>query len=364
MRILAINPGSTSTKLAVFEDEKKIFQKDVPHPAEELAGFPDIPDQLPYRKKTIEDALAAAGFSVMDFDAFVGRVGGVMPCEGGVYEASGLLLEHTRSCLVAHHPANLGSVLVAEFAARKRLKGYVVDPPDTDELQPVARVSGLKGVARESRFHALNQKEVARRAAADIGKTYATARLIVAHLGGGISLGAHREGRAVDVTDLINGDGPMAPTRMGAMTARAIMNLYAAGKDDKDIRALIMRNGGVLHHLGVSDMREVEKMADAGDAYAALVHDALIYQVAKYVGGFATVLCGDVDAIALTGGLAHSARITDALTKRVAFIAPVLTYPGEFEMEALANSILRVARGEESVKRYEPRQADLQSPHD
>jgi butyrate kinase len=356
---LAINPGSTSTKVAVFEDEEKVFQKDILHSAEELSRFPDIPDQLPYRKKMIEDTLAAAGFFTDDFDAFVGRVGGVMPCEGGVYEASGLLLEHTRSCCVARHPANLGSVLVAEFAARRGLKGYVVDPPDTDELQPVARISGLKGVARESRFHALNQKEVARRAAADLGKTYATARLIVAHLGGGISLGVHREGRAVDVTDLINGDGPMAPTRMGSMTARAIMNLYAAGKSDRDIHALIMRDGGVLHHLGVSDMREVEKRAYAGDDYAALVYEALIYQVAKYIGAFATVLCGDVDAVALTGGLTHSARITDALTERVGFIAPVLIYPGEFEMEALANSILRVARGEESVKHYEPRRVDL-----
>jgi butyrate kinase len=351
---LVVNPGSTSTKVAVFEDEEKIFQNDILHSAEELSTFNDIPDQLPYRRKMITELLEASGFPMGGFDAFIGRVGGVMPCEGGVYEASGLLLEHTRTCYVAHHPANLGAALVAEFAAAKGLKGYVADPPDTDELQPVARISGLKGVERESRFHALNQKEVGRRAAKDIGKSYETARLIVAHLGGGISIGVHREGRAVDVTDLINGDGPIAPTRMGAMTARAIMNLYASGKCDKDIISLIMKNGGVLHHLGVSDMREVEKMADAGNSYAALVYDAMIYQIAKYIGAFATVLCGRVDAIALTGGLAHSARITDALTERIGFIARVLVYPGEFEMEALAHSMLRLMRGEETVKRYEP----------
>lgn len=356
-RILVINPGSTSTKVAVFEDDAQVFSKNIDHDAAELARFPDIPDQLPYRRDVILGELEAAGYPLDSFGVFVGRGGGMDPCEGGTYVVEGLLLEHARTCHATRHPSVLGAVLSYEFASQYGKPAYIVDPPDVDEFEPVARISGLKRVPRESRFHALNQKEVARRAATALGKRYEDCNLVVAHIGGGISVAAHKKGRVVDVNDIINGDGPMAPTRCGQVTVKGIVDLCFSGDfSQKEIYELIRKNGGITDHLGTSDTREVMARKEAGDEEAGLVMDAMIYQIAKSIGAYATVLSGQVDAVVLTGGIVHSPYVVESLKGYCGYIAPVQVYPGEFEMEALAHGALRVERGQEAPKHYVGRQ--------
>ena len=351
-RLLAINPGSTSTKIAVFENEEKVFQENIGHSAGDLAVFKKISEQLPFRHGVIEKALANAGYAIEGFDAFVGRGGSMKPCEGGTYEVGGALLEDARNCIITPHPAALGSVLAYEFAQARGVRAFTVDPPDVDEFEPVARISGIKSIPRESRSHALNQKEAARRAAADLGKTYGTVSLVVAHIGGGVSVGAHRDGRLIDATNLAYGEGPMAPTRCGTIPVLRVVGMMEQGLSPDEIKDYVLKAGGVLDHLGTADMREVDRMVESGDEYARLVRDAQAYHIAKSIGALSAVLCGKVDAIVLTGGLANSKDITEGIEGRVGFIAPVMAYPGEFEMEALANGALRALRGEEAVKAY------------
>jgi butyrate kinase len=270
-RILAINPGSTSTKVAVFEDEKELLSKSVDHDASVLARSEDVPGQIPLRKGAILDALESAGISLDSIDVFVGRGGGLDPCEGGTYVVEGILLEHARTCHAANHPSALGAVLSYEFASARGKPAYIVDPPDVDELMPVARISGLKEVPRESRFHALNQKEACRRAAAAIGKSYEESRFVAAHIGGGISVAAHLYGKVVDVNDIINGDGPMAPTRCGQISVKGIVDLCFGGKhSEKEIRSLISKSGGLVNHLGTSSILEALSLANGGDSCARL----------------------------------------------------------------------------------------------
>jgi butyrate kinase len=351
-RILTINPGSTSTKIAVFENEEKLFQEDIDHRPEDLAAFKTIPEQLPFRRDVVATALKRAGYDISDFDVFVGRGGSLNPCEGGTYEVTGLLLEHTRVCYAAPHPAALGPVLAHEYAQVRGAHAYTVDPPDTDEFEPIARISGIKDIPRESRAHALNQKEAARRAARDLGQTYETSQFIVAHIGGGISVGVHKGGKLIDATNLAYGEGPMAPTRSGTIPVIRVVELMEKGVEPARIRAYVLKNGGVFDHLGTSDMREVERMIAGGDEYARLVRDALIYHIAKSIGALSIVLYGKPDAIVLTGGIARSEPVVEGIKARVGFIARVLAYPGEFEMEALANGALRVLRGEEQPNIY------------
>jgi butyrate kinase len=260
-------------------------------------------------------------------------------------------LEHARRW--TKHPAALGALLANEFAQINKVPAFIVDPPDIDELQDVARISGLKDFPRESRFHALNQKEAARRAAESMGKSYETVNLVVAHIGGGISVGAHRKGRAIDVTDIINGDAPMAPTRAGQIAAQAWIEMCFSGNyTKKEMENFISKNGGVINHLGTSDMLEVERRIEAGDTYAKLVYDAMIYQIGKNIGSYAAALHGEVDAVVITGGMVRSPYLQAALESMVAYIAPVILYPGEFEMEALAGGALRVMKKEEEPLSY------------
>lgn len=350
-KILAINPGSTSTKVAVFQNDNKVFDLNLNHAAEDLAKFAEIPDQKVYRRDMIMDALQTGGYCIEKMDAFVGRGGGMEPCEGGTYPVEGILLEHAATCHAAKHPSVLGAVLAHEFAEATGKPAYIVNPPDVDELQDVARITGIKGVYRQSRFHALNHKEVGRRAAAANGKTYEESNLIIAHIGGGISVAAHRLGRVVDVNDIINGDGPMAPTRCGAVP---VANVLALLKDHsaEELKAMTSKSGGVLNLLGTSDMRNVTARIADGDAFAKLVYDALIYQIGKAIGSCAAVLHGKVDSVVLTGGISHDAYVTESLKEMVGYIAPVQVFPGENEMEALAAGALRVLRGEETLKTY------------
>ena len=350
-RILAINPGSTSTKVAVFENDKKVFDLNLAHAAEDLALFQEIPEQKGYRRGMIVDALEAAGYSIGDMDAFVGRGGGMESCQSGTYPVGGILLEHAATCHAAKHPSVLGAVLSHEFAMATGKPAYIVNPPDVDELEDVARITGIRGVYRQSRYHVLNQKETGRRAAVALGKTYEESNLIVAHIGGGISIAAHRGGRVVDVNDIINGDGPMAPTRCGSVAVGSMLALLKKNSPE-ELKEMTSKNGGIVNLLGTSDMREVSARIAAGDEQAKLTYDAMIYQIGKSIGSCAAVLHGQVDGVVLTGGISYDAYVVDSLKKMVSFIAPVLVFPGENEMEALAAGALRVLRGEEELKTY------------
>jgi butyrate kinase len=352
-KIFVINPGSTSTKIALFENDKQLYSKNVSHDAAKLKEFPEIKDQFPYRKETILGLLAEENISLEGTDAFVGRGGGLVGLEGGTYTCNEILLNHARIGFTVKHPATLGSQLADDFAKTYGGKAYVVNPPDVDELQLLSRVSGLSEVARESRGHPLNQKEVGIRYAATLGKKYEDLNLVISHIGGGVSVNAHKKGRIIDGNDVINGDGPMAPTRAGTIPATAIIKMCFSGEyDEKQMYEKITKSGGLVSHLGSSDAREIVERIEKGDKYAKLIYDAMAYQIAKFIGAYATVLHGDVDAILLTGGIANDPYLTGKVIEMVKYIAPVKVMAGEFEMEALASGALRVLTGKEEAKEY------------
>lgn len=353
-RILAINPGSTSTKVAVFDGDSCVFKANVAHDAEELAKFSTTAAQLPYRRDTILSTLSEADFRVGDCTAFSGRGGGLQACVGGVYEVNQKMLEHARSGKYGgDHPAALGCQLAYEFAQSCDARAFVVNPPDTDEFCDEARFTGLAGVYRTSSIHALNQKETALRVCADRGLDYRKANLIVAHIGGGVSVTAHRQGSMVDSNGIISGEGPMAPTRIGALPVKTVVDLLSCGKKSaEEFRGLLTRNGGIVDHLGTADMLEVRSRIDRGDAYAKALYESFCYQIAKEIGAMAAVLSGKVDALILTGGIAHDLDLVEYLRDRIGFIAPIEVRAGEFEMEALAAGALRVLRCREDIKIY------------
>lgn len=351
--IFSINPGSTSTKIALFEDQKELFRTTVTHNASQLALFPTIPDQFAFRRDTILSALDASRISLEGVDAFVGRGGGLVSCEGGTYEINSILLEHARTCYTVKHPAALGPVLANAFAETYGGRAFVVNPPDVDELQPVARICGLRGVYRKSRFHALNQKEVAIRLAAKLGKRYDETNLVVAHMGGGVSVTAHKHGRCIDTSDIVGGDGAYAPTRMGHVPAEDIIAMCFSGQyTEKQMREKLTKTGGVTDLLGTSDVQEVSHRSSGGDAFAALVLQGMAYQIGKEIGAYAAVLHGHVDAIALTGGMARDDNMVRIICDMCGSLAPIHIFPGEWEMEALASGALRVLTGAEQPKVY------------
>jgi len=351
-RLFTINPGSTSTKVALFENDTVLFAANVSHDAAKLKEFPEISDQFPYRKETILGELAKNNISLEGVDAFVGRVGGLVGLESGTYAINETLLHHSRIGFTAKHPINLTGQLVYEFAMTYGGTAFV-NPEDVDEFDVVARVSGLSDVARETRSHPLNQKEVGIRYATEEGKRYEDLNLVISHIGGGVSVTAHRKGRMIDGNDVVNGDGPMAPTRAGSIPATAIIKMCYSGKyTEREIYDRITKNGGLVDHLGTSDVREILERIKNGDTYAKLIFDAMIYQICKNIGAYATVLKGDVDAIILTGGIANNAYLVEQITDMVKYIAPVKVYAGEFEMEAMASGALRVLTGQEQPKTY------------
>jgi butyrate kinase len=346
-KIFAINPGSTSTKIALFENDSKVFGSTLDHDSSELAKFENLSDQLPYRREKILQALAEQGLTLQNTHAFVGRGGGLAPLVSGTYIVNEILLKHARDCFAGVHPATLGAQLAAAFADEFGGSQYVVNPPDVDEFCDLARITGIKGIYRESRVHALNQKEIAIRYAASIGKFYDSLNLIVAHIGGGISVTAHKQGRMIDSNDILNGDGPFAPTRCGSIPVSALLKM-----DPVEVKPKITKTGGLADHLGTSDTREVKRRIEAGDKYAKLIYDAMIYQIAKQIGAMAAVLQGEIDAIIFTGGISNDNYLTDELSSYVGYLSPIAVMPGEFEMEALAAGALRVLRGEEQAKEY------------
>lgn len=352
-KVFAINPGSTSTKIAMFEGDKEVFSKNVSHDAEKLKEFKEISDQFDYRKETILKELAEAGQTLEGVDAFSARGGGLVNVEGGVYKVGEKLLEHARIGYTVKHPATLGAQLADAFAKEYGGVAFVVNPPDVDEFTDVARVTGLKGIYRESRIHALNQKEIGIRFAEKLGKKYEDLNLIICHIGGGISVTAHKHGKMVDSNDIANGDGPMAPTRCGQLPVKDVVTMCYSGKyTEKEMREKITKTGGLVDHLGTSDAREVTEMIKNGNQYAKLIYDAMIYEIGKTAGSMAAVLCGKVDGIVFTGGISHDKYVVEKLTEMLSFIAPITVMAGEFEMEALAAGAVRVLSGQEEAKTY------------
>lgn len=351
-KVFAINPGSTSTKIALIEDDKTLFSANVSHDAAKLAEFDGISAQLPYRKATILTLLEENRVSLEGVDAFVGRGGGLLPLEGGTYEIDEILLDHaTRGANGVQHPAQLGSQLAEEFRKEFGGKGYVVNPPDVDELQDLARMTGIKGVYRSAHLHSLNLKETAIRHATSMGKKYEECNFVVCHIGGGISISAHKNGKMIDGFDIVGGEGPMAPTRCGSVSVSALLK-YSEGKEMKNLKALCTRSGGFVNHLGISDALEISNRAAAGDEYAGMLWNTMIYQIIKCIGSMSTVLHGKIDGILLGGGMVYNKDLVRQIKDACEWIAPVSAYPGEFEMEAMAAGAIRVLSGEEAVKKY------------
>lgn len=353
LKILTINPGSTSTKVALFQGQEEIFSSNIAHEAEVLKTFAKINDQFDYRKDTILKVLQERGIDLSSVDAFSGRGGGLVALEGGTYEINEKLLEHARAGFTIKHPAMLGSQLAYYFATLYGKRAFVVNPPDVDEFQLIARVTGLKNVTRESRIHALNQKEIGLRYAEAAGKKYEDMNLIIAHIGGGVSVTAHRKGKMIDSNDVANGDGPMAPTRCGSIPVNAIVKMCFSGEySEKEMLDKTTKTGGLVDHLNTADVLSIVKMIEAGDHYAELVFNAMIYQIIKAIGSMAAVLQGEVDGIILTGGISYNEHVVEEIKKAVAFIGKVEAMPGEFEMEALASGAIRVLTGQEEPLAY------------
>lgn len=353
-KILAINPGSTSTKIAVYEGSKQIFLKNIKHAAEEIAQFVKITDQYEFRKNIILDELKNAGIEIGSIEAIVGRGGLVKPIPSGVYEVNEALIQDLKVGILGQHASNLGGLIAHDLAKTiGTAKAFIADPVVVDELDDIARISGHPLFERVSIFHALNQKAIARTHAKSQNKTYEELNLIVAHLGGGISVGAHREGRVVDVNQALDGEGPFSPERSGTLPVGALAKLCFSGKyTHDDIKKMICGQGGYVAYMGTNDAYVVEKAADSGDDKARLIQDAMAYQVSKEIGAMSTVLNGNVDAILLTGGIAYGKPFVNAVIERVQHLAPVHVYPGEDEMQALAFNGLMVLNGEVEIKIY------------
>ena len=353
VKSLIINPGSTSTKIGVFEDETLLFEETLRHPTEEIGRYDTIVDQKDFRREIITDLLESKNFDLKSLDVVVGRGGMLKPIPGGTYAVTDALLADLKVGVQGQHASNLGGILAKEIADSIGVPSYIVDPTVVDELIPVARYSGVPELPRVSIFHALNQKAVAKRYAKEVGKPYESLRLIVVHMGGGVSVGAHEDGKVIDVFNALDGDGAFSPERAGAVPSGALVRMCFSGKyTEKEVYSKIVGKGGFNAYLNTNDMREVTKMANEGNEEAAEAKKAFIYQVAKDIGSMACVLKGKVDQIIVTGGIAYGADVVAALKEYAEWIAPFTVYPGEDELLALAQGVLRVLNGEEKAMEY------------
>ena len=354
-RILAINPGSTSTKFAVYFDEECVLNKTIRHSMDELMRYKNVIDQFDFRKGFIVDALMEEGIEVDSLKFVIGRGGLTYPLESGVYGVNNQMIKHAREGIFGQHASNLGPLLADYIALQiPKARAFIADPVVTDEMDEVARFAGHPEFERLSIFHALNQKATARLHARKTGQKYESLNLIVAHLGGGISVGAHKKGRVVDVNNAFDGEGPFSPERAGTLPVGQLITACFSGKYSEDqVRRMVVGEGGFVGYLGTNSAKDVQERAQAGDNKARKIQEALFYQVAKLIGEMAVVFEGKVDAILLTGGLAYNEELEKYIKKKAGFIAPVFIYPGEDELEALAMNALRVARGEVEVKEYQ-----------
>ena len=360
MKILSINPGSTSTKIAIFDDLTPLLVEVLKHKSEEIAKFSDILSQYEFRQNIILNFFESKNIKLSDIDAIVGRGGLLKPISGGVYKVNEKMINDIKFHSTSEHASNLGAILAYEISKKintefnKSVDAYIVDPVVVDELDDIARYSGHPLLPRVSIFHALNQKAVARRYAREVSINYKDLSLIVVHLGGGISVGVHHKGRVIDVNNALNGEGPFSPERCGTVPSHALVDLCFSGKYDcKEVKKMLVGKGGFVAYLGTNDAYEVEIRAlRDNDEEAKKILDALIYQVAKEIGFVAPVLCGKFDAIILTGGMARADYICEELRRRVGFIAPIVVYPGEDEMTALAEGIYYASKGELEIINY------------
>jgi butyrate kinase len=352
--ILAINPGSTSTKFSLFEEDKLIFEKNLRHSTDELAEFMKMADQFNFRKNLIMSELAERKVDLSEIKAVVGRGGLVSPIESGVYKVNQKMKDHLSGEIFGSHACNLGALIANDIAsALPEAEAYIVDPVVVDELQPAARISGHPEIERRSVFHALNQKAIARIYAASINRRYEDLNLVIAHMGGGVSVGAHKKGRVVDVNNALNGDGPFTPERSGGLPAGQLVDLCFSGRfTHSEILNMITGKGGMMAYLGTNDFIEVCKRAENGESRAMLVRDAFTYQVGKEIGSMAAVLGGHTDAIILTGGIAYHKTTVANIKSMVDFIADVIVYPGEDELKALAFNGLLALDGKIEIKTY------------
>jgi butyrate kinase len=348
IKVLSINPGSTSTKIAVFENEELLFEKNIKHSADDLKNFKLIIDQYQFRKNLILQCLKEAEIELDEIDAIVGRGGLLKPMKSGVYEVNQTMLQDLKQSINGQHASNLGGILADDIAKNlKNTKAFIADPVVVDELQDLARISGHPNFKRISIFHALNHKAIARAHAKSVHSRYEDLNLIVAHLGGGISVGAHQKGKVIDVNQALDGDGPFSPERSGSVPVGDLIKLCFSKKyTEAEVSKMIIGQGGYIAYLGTNNAAEVEKMVLNNDTKATLYYNAMAYQIAKEIGSMATVLHGKVSGILITGGIAYDKNFVSIITKMVDFIAPVFIYPGEDEMKALATNGFMVLRGE------------------
>ncbi|SHH53665.1 butyrate kinase [Clostridium grantii] len=352
-KMLIINPGSTSTKIGVYEDDKEIFVESLTHSLEEIEKYDNIYDQFEFRKNLILNVLKEKGFEVKLLNAVVARGGLLKPIKGGTYTVSEKMLEDLKIGIQGEHACNLGAIIGNEIAKPIGIPAFIVDPVVVDEMEEVARISGMEGVKRKSIFHALNQKAVAKRYAKENHLKYEDLNLIVVHIGGGVSVGVHQKGRVVDVNNALDGEGPFSPERSGSVPIGELVKMCFSGEHSlEEIKKKIVGKGGIISYLGTNDVRIVEEKICSGDKKAELIKEAFIYQVSKEIGACATVLKGKVDSIILTGGISYSKSVTKKIIENVGFISPVTIYPGEDEMLALAEGGLRVLGGEEVAREY------------
>ncbi|MED4530639.1 butyrate kinase [Metabacillus fastidiosus] len=352
-RILVINPGSISTKIGVFDNERSIFEKTIRHDAAELNIYAHITDQYEFRKQIILETLDREGINLSKFNAVCARGGLLRPIEGGTYLVNDQMLEDLRIGYAGEHASNLGGIIAFEIASNLNIPAYIVDPVVVDEMEPIAKISGFPSIERKSIFHALNQKSVARKVASGFKKDYEDVNLIIVHMGGGITVGVHKNGRVIDVNNGLHGDGPFSPERSGGVPAGDLVSLCFSGQFYKEemVKKLV-EQAGLIGYLETNDLGEVEKMIDAGDEKAKLVYSAMAYQIGKEIGAASTVLRGMVDAIVLTGRLAFSKQFVKEIASYTDWIADTIVHPGENELQALAEGATRVLRGEETVKHY------------
>ena len=351
MKVLVINPGDTSTKVAVFEEEQELLKKSIVHTAQELEGFDRVIDQADFRQRAVLEAVAEGGFRLEDFDAVCGRGGLYRPIPSGTYAVSDRVMQDVEQAPYGEHPSNLGAYLARRIGDLVGIPAFFVDPVCVDEMTEVAHVSGFAEFRRLSQFHALNQKSVGRKAARRLGKSYEEARLIVCHLGGGVSVAAHDHGRVVDVFN-VKDEGAMGMDRGGGLPVNQLIDYCYAGRSREEVKRTLGRRSGMLSYVGTTDFREICARVVSGDERFTAAYRALVYQLAKDIGAMAAVLHFEVDAIVYTGGMAYEQFFCDDITAYVGRLAPVLRFPGEEEMRALAEGALRVLHGETQAERY------------
>lgn len=351
MKVLVINPGATSTKVAVFEEEQELLKKSIVHTAQELEGFDRVIDQADFRQRAVLEAVAEGGFRLEDFDAVCGRGGLYRPIPSGTYAVSDRVMQDVEQAPYGEHPSNLGAYLARRIGDLVGIPAFFVDPVCVDEMTEVAHVSGFAEFRRLSQFHALNQKSVGRKAARRLGKSYKEARLIVCHLGGGVSVAAHDHGRVVDVFN-VKDEGAMGMDRGGGLPVNQLIDYCYAGRSREEVKRTLGRRSGMLSYVGTTDFREICARVVSGDERFTAAYRALVYQLAKDIGAMAAVLHFEVDAIVYTGGMAYEQFFCDDITAYVGRLAPVLRFPGEEEMRALAEGSLRVLHGEAQAERY------------